>query len=369
MMPLPRTEAQDRPCPICGAGASTAFFAAPDHLHGTPGSFTYRRCGRCSSVFQSPRVLDADLPKLYPAGYYTHDGDARTPWTGSRAAGLLGRLQSWVRDGVQAEVRGVRSASTPRAGALARLRWLRERAFYDLVPDELLPRVPGGSLLDVGCGSGWYMLRLQALGWRVEGSEWDVRAAGVARERTGARVQAGGIEGLSSDSGPYDLILLAHVLEHLVEPVQAVAGLSRFLAPNGRLVLVYPNPESLLARVYCEHWCHWDPPRHLVVPPAAALVGALEEVGLRRESCRTVADRPALFSAASRARGRADWRPGDQVPAPVLADRMLGAAETAVVGLGLGMGEEVILTLSKGGSARDGHAATRVPEGRAWESN
>ena len=64
---------------------------------------------------------------------------------------------------------------------LARIRGLRERAFFELL-DELIPRETGAArALDVGCGAGHLMTVLAQAGWSVEGLEPDPLAAEVAR--------------------------------------------------------------------------------------------------------------------------------------------------------------------------------------------
>ena len=67
------------------------------------------------------------------------------------------------------------------------------------------------------------------------------------------------------------------------------------LRPGGRLVLVYPNPESLGARYEREHWPGWEPPRHLVLPPCGAMMKLLREVGFARISITTSASVAAHF--------------------------------------------------------------------------
>lgn len=152
-------------------------FEEPDRLFGVPGSYQYRECTDCRTVFQNPRVVREDLPLLYPGTYYTHEPPP--PWGGQRRPTLRN-----VRDGL---ARRIRAAVRPGEGpvglvgrALASNRLLRERAFGDRGIYELIPRRRlAGRLLDVGCGTGAHILLLADLGWEVEGIEWDACAAEV----------------------------------------------------------------------------------------------------------------------------------------------------------------------------------------------
>src|SRR5205085_2662662 len=61
----------------------------------------------------------------------------------------------------------------------------------------------------------------------------------------------------------YDVVTAFDVLEHVEEPVDFMAGLSRLLKPNGLLFLSTPDLDSLTARLLGRHW-HFFCPYHLV---------------------------------------------------------------------------------------------------------
>lgn len=48
---------------------------------------------------------------------------------------------------------------------------------------------------------------------------------------------------------PPDVVVLAHVLEHVAAPVQLLARVRRYLAPGGRIVVSVPNADSLHRQV------------------------------------------------------------------------------------------------------------------------
>jgi SAM-dependent methyltransferase len=140
----------------------------------------------------------------------------------------------------------------------------------------------------------------------------------------------------------FDLVYMSHVLEHLPDPVFALRRCRQLLVPGGRLVLVYPNPEALTARIHGHHSCVFEPPRHLVLPPARALRQLLRTAGFTAARVGTLARHAALYFAASRAvrEGRRwDWaRPA----APSATDRAFAAAEGLLVRAGVAAGEEVV---------------------------
>ena len=86
---VPRTCSVEE-CPLCGSQEAELLFRGPDRLHGTPGEFTYRRCGSCATVFQDPRVIDDDLHLCYPSEYLTHvplptPNSVSAPWGSFRS--------------------------------------------------------------------------------------------------------------------------------------------------------------------------------------------------------------------------------------------------------------------------------------------
>ena len=342
-------------CPLCQDTQSVLFFSKSDQLHCTPGEFAYRRCVACHTVFQDPQVIIEDLELCYPGNYFTHHGQPRQAISPARSAGRSSGLREGIRRSIAAATQG-----QPLKGPLgwvgvilAGSRFLRERAFYDSVPDEMIPFSPGPlRALEIGCGTGDLLAGLDKAGWIAEGVEWDSRAAQVARERSGVPVWEGDFNRIELPVAAYDLVVLCHVLEHLPEPARALRRIKELLAPDGRAVLIYPNPESLGGRIFRSTWLHWDVPRHLVLPPGHALAGVAEHIGLVPVSVSTRAKYACATFACSRA--LREGRPvdiGGEFDVSVV-DRLQGWLEHVLVGFQFFVGEEVVLVLKNSTTTR-----------------
>ncbi len=187
------------------------------------------------------------------------------------------------------------------------------------------------------------MLSLASVGWEVEGVEWDSGAVRVARETSGRPVWNGDFRAVALPCEAYDLVVLHHVFEHLIDPRPALSRVAELLKPGGKAVLIYPNPESLGARLFTEAWFGWDVPRHLVLPPGDALAkyasSGLAPVRLRA-TARTA---PWMFARSRNYRAN---RPYDFSP-PGWFDRLLSLLERVLVGVGYRVGEETILLFEK----------------------
>jgi SAM-dependent methyltransferase len=185
-----------------------------------------------------------------------------------------------------------------------------------------------------------------AVGWDVQGVEWDLAAALAAGKATGRPVLTGGLWDERLHAGEYELVVLHHVFEHLEAPVASLARIRQLLASGGRAVLFFPNQRSLGAIKFRSAWFHWDSPRHLVIPTAAAVEAAAPGAGLVPIRRRTRADDAAIYFACSR-----EYRDGRSVteilPVPTFFESMAGVIERAFVSLGFDLGEEWVLVLRR----------------------
>lgn len=136
----------------------------------------------------------------------------------------------------------------------------------------------GGSVLDVGCGSGIFLELLRRVGFQPRGIESSPVAVRLAQEKLGLPIRVGRLEE-ASPGIPVGGICLFHVLEHLPQPRRALLALRRMLGPEGRLILEVPNLNSWGRRMFQEHWTGWEIPRHLIHFTPETLTGMLRACG------------------------------------------------------------------------------------------
>lgn len=121
-------------------------------------------------------------------------------------------------------------------------------------------QVPNGKeLLDIGAGTGDFLLALKNRNWEVNGVEPNFDARMRAQEK-GVNLN------IDIDSLPvkkYDVITLWHVLEHLPNLELQIKKIVSLLKNDGTLIIAVPNFKSYDANYYKEHWAAYDVPRHL----------------------------------------------------------------------------------------------------------
>jgi SAM-dependent methyltransferase len=176
---------------------------------------------------------------------------------------------------------------------------------------ELTRRLPGGALriLDVGCGAGAGIAsaKIRHPAWAVTGIEWDRDLVARARSRCD-RVVDGDLARilpiLEKEGELFEAVVFADVLEHLEDPVAALAAGRRVAAPGARLIVSVPNVGHLsIARDLVAG--RFDPipagltdARHLRWFTRTFLAEALDESGWRTISIESEAGAPAPDAAA-----------------------------------------------------------------------
>jgi 2-polyprenyl-3-methyl-5-hydroxy-6-metoxy-1,4-benzoquinol methylase len=171
--------------------------------------------------------------------------------------------------------------------------------------NTLMPLVPQGRLLDVGCSTG-YFLNAARLHYDVQGIEPSQQAAKYAREQLKLNVRTGSLEEASLPEASFAAVTLIDVIEHLTDPMGALRQVHRLLQPNGCLYLVTPNIGSLTARLLGKRW--WGlRPAHIYYFSRSTLKAMLEKAGfevvLSRSFGRTFSGRYWV----SRVRNYSGW--------------------------------------------------------------
>ena len=161
------------------------------------------------------------------------------------------------------------------ASWLSILKPFMERRF----PVNQLAKVPRGSLLDVGCGNGDLLQIAKAMGFDIQGLEIDPLAVHAASTR-GLPVRQGSFDLLEEYKGCFDYVVCSHVIEHVHNPRNLLDLLLKAAKPNGRIFITWPNPESIVLRLFGRYWRGLEAPRHLCLPSLLAFSDALNDKSL-----------------------------------------------------------------------------------------
>lgn len=115
-----------------------------------------------------------------------------------------------------------------------------------------------GKLLDIGSGTGEFLLKAKKRGYQVKGVEPDAASRELAGKK-GLEVT----EQLDGIQEKFDVITMWHALEHIPDLKKTIEHLQQLLLAGGYLVVAVPNHKSYDASYYGEFWAAFDVPRHI----------------------------------------------------------------------------------------------------------
>lgn len=213
---------QDVACGLCGSPEREVRF--------TDGPFQVVRCARCQLTYVTPRLAPGALiADVYDEGYWS-----------SNAA----------KD---------RGYSDYRSDAPLYLATYKKR--LSVVRRHF---AKPGRVLDVGCAAGYFLSVMKDEGWQVTGIEPSDAIRGQAIERLGAaNVHAGLLEDVPLERHSFDLVTFWDVIEHVPDPVAALAHVRSLLRPGGKLLIETQNVESRAAKILGKAWQHYKHAEHI----------------------------------------------------------------------------------------------------------
>ncbi len=114
------------------------------------------------------------------------------------------------------------------------------------------------TLLDVGCGCGYFLERAAAAGWRTIGVDIVPEMISAARKRVpAAALFTGDLRAAHLRSGRMDAITLWDVLDMVPDPAAELAECLRLLAPGGVIGIRVRNVDSQLWLYGCYSGILW----------------------------------------------------------------------------------------------------------------
>jgi 2-polyprenyl-3-methyl-5-hydroxy-6-metoxy-1,4-benzoquinol methylase len=116
-----------------------------------------------------------------------------------------------------------------------------------------------GNLLDIGAGTGDFLIEAKKSGWITTGIEPSDKAKSIAKQKGVVFSEA--LSAIQDHS--QDVITMWHVLEHVPDVEAQIKELKRILKPDGVLIVAVPNFNSYDAKHYGAYWAAYDVPRHL----------------------------------------------------------------------------------------------------------
>lgn len=256
-------------CYLCGTFGSELYGNLSDKLYGVPGTWYLYECRNkeCGLIWLNPVPLEEDIWIAYEQ-YFTHEDH------GSRRT-VLSHIYEMLRTCIEYGT-GLH----------------REKLVVDSC---YLNEQKPGKLLEVGCGAGDYLARMQSLGWEVEGVEIDSAARRLAQRKHDLLVREGGLERRNYCEDTFDAVVLNHVIEHVFDPVSLLKECRRVMKQSGRAIVLTPNAKGRGHGIFKRDWTGLDPPRHIFVFSPRTLNMTANAAGFTRTTITTTAANAGFF--------------------------------------------------------------------------
>lgn len=270
------------PCPqchVCGSDGSILYRDLRDRIFSASGSWNIKQCNneKCQLLWLDPMPLEEDIGRAYE-GYYTHFKSEQSPSE---------QIRKFEINRIYSRLRMLLSAVTGLRG--------EERALQEMYTSQSAP----ARLLDVGCGTGEFLNRMQLAGWRVEGLDFDPDAVREAKSRYGFHVTQGDLRDAGYVDSTFDFITMSHVVEHVHDPAGLLRHCHRVLKPGGTLVIVTPNACSFGHQRFRQNWRGLETPRHLHIFSLNALSRIAQMAGFSKPEVWTSSARSQYIFRAS----------------------------------------------------------------------
>lgn len=219
-------------CPLCG-GSGSPHFRTTEHL--------FFKCAACGSGFIDPVPTDTFLSEYYSRFHRQYDvGGGYEQWEGRMSADFPAKV---------AQIRR-------------------------------LSKLEDFTLLDVGCGKGYFVKACRDAGIDAQGIDLSDTAIEYATKSLGVPASCGKIEDIGEGLGRFDVVTFWATIEHLPRPIETLAAIRKALKPGGLLFLDTGIADDALDRLLPGATQWYDPPQHLFVFSEEGLRAALSAAGL-----------------------------------------------------------------------------------------
>jgi len=212
-------------CPLCGSTRIEELFR------------NALKCSECKLIFIN--ISELDLEKIYDSNYFK------------------GKVyRDYMRE------------------APIRLKIFREklRLIREYLPDS-------GKLLDVGAAAGFFLEAVKELKYETYGVEISEYASSFARSQFKHNIVTGDFLKIDLPEDYFNVVTMWDILEHFVNPFEALKKSYKILKNNGVLVVETLNTDTLLFKILRDRWPLFAPPYHLYYFNKRNLTLALENSG------------------------------------------------------------------------------------------
>jgi SAM-dependent methyltransferase len=266
-------------CRICGNKEGNTTYLISYWATDPKEVFTYFECAFCNCL--QILSIPPEITRYYPKEFWT--AKTRSP------------IVSWFFH--QARVKRTEYALF-RKGLVGRL-------LYGRYPDAMLKatsklvKSKSVRILDVGCGSGWFLKDLYEIGFNCL-LGIDPYITEEYRKGNELRIER---KWLHDVEGEWDLLMFHHSLEHMPDQIATMIKANELLHKGGTILVRIPTVSSFAWEHYGINWGHIYAPVHFYLHSLKSMGVLADRSGLRIESIEFDSDGSQFWQSEQNARG------------------------------------------------------------------
>lgn len=267
-------ETESTSCQACGEVVCPNYSQAVDFDSGEQ-AYTLAHCPRCGLGWISPQMSPRDLGQYYCDDYY-----------GGETKKFFSAMEYLVH-------------TLGRFKAKAIINQINKQGITSKTPN----------VLDIGCGRGVLLNSLAHYGVKCSGVEPSV----FPKNDTAIKIFQQDFLDVSLQDGSFDVVIMWHVFEHLLDPQDVLDKIHRILRPNGLLIIAVPNFSSTQSQWFMGAWFHLDLPRHVYHYSCGALRQILKRHYFKLRHLHTWCIDQSIYGFIQSALNKTGWFRGNEL--------------------------------------------------------
>lgn len=151
------------------------------------------------------------------------------------------------------------------------------------------------TVLEIGSMYGFLLKQLEEIKLICSGIELDKKAAEYCIRNNLNLINTSLENFLENSNKTYDLVVMSHVLEHIINPEKQLQSLRKLINNKGMIIIIVPNSSSLTAKIIGKYWGYWQVPIHITHFNRKSLSYILQISGFKIIDSKTVGGDSLLF--------------------------------------------------------------------------
>lgn len=246
-------KAVDNKCFICGGDFGYFLTHYDSYLKTSNKKYDIYKCVNCGLLKILPEPTLEEIGTFYPKEYYSYNSAANP--------NLLEKIKEEI---LRIHYKIKRKSLPMRLLAYFFINSIRAVPLY-------YPKY-NGKFLDIGCGDGYWLGKLEKYSWDCAGVEF------MGQEK--GKIRIGNFSEMDFEE-KYEFIRMSHVLEHVVDPEKYLLKIKSLLGDGGECHITIPNTGSVCCKLFGRYWFGLDVPRHLHGFSCKNIKVMLEKNGLK----------------------------------------------------------------------------------------